>query len=90
VVFTQNNRLFLIECKTKRFEGADRAGFNDEPIYKLENLRDAAGGVYGKGMLVSYQRLTDAQKRRLTANKLSFCDGSDLKNLRGRIAQWIK
>lgn len=90
VVFTHNNRLFLIECKTKRFEGADRASFNDEPIYKLENLRDAVGGVYGKGMLVSYQRLTDAQKRRLSANKLSYCDSTDLKNLKSRITQWIK
>jgi len=89
VVFTYNNRLFLIECKTKRFEGADRGIFNNEPIYKLENLRDAAGGIYGKGMLVSYQKLTDAQKTRLSANRLAFCDSSDLKNLKSRIAKWI-
>ncbi|HQJ95370.1 MAG TPA: DUF1887 family CARF protein [Syntrophorhabdaceae bacterium] len=90
VVFTHNNRLFLIECKTKRFEGADRASFNDEPIYKLENLRDAAGGVYGKGMLVSYRSLTEAQKLRLKANRLEFCDALDIKNLSERLIQWIK
>ncbi|MCX8023440.1 MAG: DUF1887 family CARF protein [Syntrophorhabdaceae bacterium] len=89
VVFTHNNRLFLIECKTKRFEGTDRLTSNDEPIYKLDSLRDAAGGIYGKGMLVSYQRLTDAQKTRLSANKLAFCDSTDLKYLKNKIAQWI-
>lgn len=89
VIFTHNNRLFLIECKTKRFEGADRAGTNDEPIYKLKNLRDAAGGIYGKGMLVSYQRLTDVQKTRLSANRLAFCDGKDLKDLKNKILEWI-
>lgn len=90
VVFIHNNRLFLIECKTERFEGIDKEVSTSDPIYKLESLRDAAGGVYGKGMLVSYQRLTDTQKRRLAANKLFYCDSTDLKNLKSRIAQWIR
>lgn len=89
VVFTHKNRLFLIECKTKRFEGTDTERYGDEPIYKLESLRDAAGGVYGKGMLVSYQRLTDAQRIRLSANRLAFCDGSELKNLKNKILEWV-
>lgn len=90
VVFTLNNRLYLIECKTKRFQGKDVERAGEESIYKLDNLRDAAGGLFGKGMLVSYRRLTEAQKRRLRANRLEFCDVSDIKNLSERLKQWIK
>jgi len=90
IVFTHNNRLYLIECKTKRFEGLDIKDSNDNAIYKLDSLRDKAGGVYGKGMLVSYQRLTDEQKRRLSANRLEFCDGIELRNLKNRIQKWIE
>ncbi len=90
VVFTYQNRLYLIECKTKRFLGHDLEDGNDDVIYKLESLKEAAGGLYGKGMLVSYQRLSDAQKRRLAANRLEFCDGPALKNLKEKVKQWIK
>jgi len=89
VVFTHNNRLFLIECKTKTFRDFSLNDKNEDLVYKLESLRDAAGGVYGKGMLVSFQKLTDSQKKRLAANRLAFCDGSNLKDLRSVIAKWI-
>lgn len=55
VVFTNNNQLYLIECKTKKFDSEDDAR-NADPIYKLDSLKDAAGGIYGKGMFVSYKR----------------------------------
>lgn len=90
VVFTLNNQLFLIECKTKRFEGNDIEDKSSDPIYKLGSLKDSAGGLFGKGMLVSYRKLTDDQKKRLNANRLEFCDGPTLKNLKDRIRQWIK
>lgn len=90
VLFTHENRLYLVECKTKRFLGADRKETNDESIYKLENLKETAGGLYGKGMLVSYKRLTDTQKKRLKGYKLEYCDNADLKNLKERIQQWIR
>jgi hypothetical protein len=90
VLFTHHDQLYLIECKTKRFEGTDRGAGNEDPIYKLESLKDTAGGLYGKGMLVSYKRLTDVQKKRLKAYRLEYCDNTDLKNLKERIRQWIK
>ncbi len=90
VVFTKNNRLYLIECKTKRFEGEDKEPNNIDTIYKLDSLRDAAGGLFGKGMLVSYRKLTSEQKKRLKANKLDYCDRSNLKNLSQKIKEWVK
>jgi len=90
VLFTYSNRLYIIECKTKRFTGKNVNNFGEDSIYKLDSLRDAAGGLYGKGMLVSYRRLTDDQKRRLKANRLEFCEGRNIKNLRDIIKQWIQ
>jgi len=90
VVFTVDNRLYLIECKTKRFQGRDIEQTGEESIYKLDSLRDAAGGLYGKGMLISYRKLTDEQKRRLKANRLEYCDGPNLKNLKEKIRKWIQ
>ena len=90
VVFTRNNRLYLIECKTKRFAGSDLEGSTEDLIYKLESLKDAAGGLYGKGMLVSYRKLTDAQKRRLKLNGIEYCDGLELKNLQAKLKAWVK
>jgi hypothetical protein len=90
VIFTCNNQLYLIECKTKRFMGEDRELEGSDSIYKLDSLRDAAGGLFGRGMLVSYKKLTDYQKKRLKANKLNYCDHSHLKQLGQKIKEWIK
>lgn len=89
VVFTHGNRLFLIECKTKRFDENEENQNDQDLIYKLESLRDAAGGLYGKGMLVSYRPLTDAQKRRLKANRLEFCDGPALHMFEEKLKRWV-
>lgn len=90
VVFTVNNQLYLIEGKTKRFTGNDKKETTSDPIYKLDSLRDAAGGLFGKGMLISYKQLTPEQKERLSANRLNYCDGPALKNLDQKIKEWIK
>ena len=90
VIFTMKNRLYIIECKTKRFEGEDREPTSADPIYKLDSLRDAAGGLFGKGMLVSYRKLTADQKKRLKVNRLDYCDGPNLKNLSQKIKEWIQ
>lgn len=89
IVFTMNNQLYLIECKTKRFVGNDKEASNADPIYKLDSLIDSAGGLFGKGMLVSYKKITDEMKDRLKANKLEFCEGNALKNLAVQIRQWL-
>jgi len=90
VIFTMKNRLYIIECKTKRFEGEDREPTSADPIYKLDSLRDAAGGLFGKGMLVSYRKLTADQKKRLKANRLDYCDGPNLKILSQKIREWTQ
>lgn len=90
VVFTHKNKLYLIECKTGLFEGANRETLGSEVVYKLDSLKDSAGGLYGKAMIVSFRPLTDDMKKRIEANRIKFCEGSNLKLLPEKIKQWIR
>jgi hypothetical protein len=90
VLFTVRNRLYLIECKAKYFKDQQHAPFEVETIYKLDSLRDAAGGIFGTGMLVSYRKLPDYMISRLRAIKLEKCDGPEIKNLAMRLKLMIQ
>ncbi|NOI57578.1 DUF1887 family protein [Vibrio coralliilyticus] len=52
VASVANNKLHIIECKTKgmRDDG-------DDTLYKLESLRDLLGGLQARAMLVSFRPL---------------------------------
>jgi|JI10StandDraft_1071094.scaffolds.fasta_scaffold86633_4 hypothetical protein len=84
VVFTYQNRLFLIECKTASFRDEDKGS---NIIYKLNTLKDFAGGLFGKGMLVSFQPLSSWNKKRLSDYRLDYTE--DLVNLKMRLESWI-
>ncbi|HSW62253.1 MAG TPA: DUF1887 family CARF protein [Dissulfurispiraceae bacterium] len=90
VLFTVRNRLYLIECKTKYFKEEQTTPFTVETVYKLDSLRDAAGGLFGKGMLVSYRALPDDMKSRLRAIKLEYCEGAGIRNLAVRLKLMIQ
>jgi len=87
VVLLHHNRLFLIECKT----GAQgRDGQRDTGIiYKLDHLKEAAGGLYARGMLVSARPITRAQQQRLDANRLRGIGPADLPHLAQHLREWI-
>lgn len=85
VVFTYLNRLFLIECKTSNFRHGDK-GVN--VIYKLNTLKEFAGGLFARGMLVSFQDLSNHHKNRLKEYKLHFSE--ELKDLDTKIQNWIR
>lgn len=88
VVFTRDNTLFMIECKTKRFSSNN--GLGADTIYKLDSLKNKAGGLFGKGMLVSYRKLSGELKKRLHENRLHFCDAETLQGLPKILAEWVK
>ena len=90
VVFTSNNRFFMIECKTSRLEGPDREERTSDVIYKLDSLKERAGGIYGKAMLVSYRKVPQYARERMKTNNIEWCDGASLKELKRKIKEWIK
>lgn len=91
VAFLCRNRLFIVECKTKRFQRvADR--LNDpaaETLYKLDSLRKT-GGLRTRGILVSFMPVADLHKQRAEANTIMVIDQSCLPRLKECLVKALK
>ena len=89
VVFLHNNRLHIIECKTRRFRevGEDSAGA--EALYKLDALRDLMGGLQARAMLVSYRDLPGHDRTRAADLGIAVCAGAQLRNLKQHLTNFM-
>lgn len=90
VTFLADNKLYIIECKTKKFDqsgnpDSDAAGV----LYKLDTLRDYLGGVGAKAMLVSYRDISKVQKERAEEFSVRICDGNSIVNIGAVLRRWI-
>jgi hypothetical protein len=91
VVILAENRLYLIECKTKRFgDEPEQGGAGADAIYKLDHLADIIGGLQARAMLVSYQPVDDGTRRRARAQRIELCAGAELRKLEERLKTWIR
>ncbi len=91
VVILCNNKLYIIECKTKRFKSikhADSPGA--EALYKIDTLQDVFGGLNANGMLLSYLRFSDYDRSRAKDLNIRVCDYTQLIHLRDEINQWMQ
>lgn len=86
VAILARNRLHLIECKTRNFQGEDSHGTN--ALYKLDSLA-AIGGLNTRGMLLSYRRLNDADRQRAKDLKIKVIEGGDLSKLKDILRDWV-
>jgi len=89
VVFTHANRLYIVSCKTSRLD-RDQDGPGKKALYELDSLADKAGGLFGRAMLVSARRLSEADRNRARRMQIEVCDGRDLLRLRDRLRQWVR
>ena len=87
VAFLANNRLYIIECKTKRFEDGSAGS---EALFKLDTLTDLLGGLHARGMLVSFQPLREVDLRRAADLQIEVCCGPELAELTSRLEQWVE
>jgi hypothetical protein len=80
-----NNKLHIIECKTKgmRDDG-------DDTLYKLESLRDLLGGLQARAMLVSFRPLRHNDITRAEDLGLALIGPDELKDLKTHLAAWFK
>ena len=78
LALTASNRLYVIECKTKRAD-VDTARM-DDAIYRLETLRQGMGGALGRAVLVSYRPLREADRRRCHKADIALIESHDLPN----------
>ncbi len=84
------NKLYLIECKTKRFNNNGKPdGGAVQAIYKLDNLIDMYGGVFGKGMVVSVFNMSPADKKRAEKNNIKVITLLELKQFQKHLSDWI-
>ncbi|MDN3610360.1 DUF1887 family protein [Vibrio ostreicida] len=80
-----NNKLHIIECKTKgmRDDG-------DDTLYKLESLRDLLGGLQARAMLVSFRPLRYNDITRAEDLGLALIGPDELKDLYTNLSLWFK
>jgi hypothetical protein len=86
VTFLKNNRLHLIECKTKKFVGEYTKGA--ETLYKMDTLRDL-GGQQTRSLLVSYQNIPPYDEQRARDLRIKVLDHRLLQKLEYELLQWI-
>lgn len=79
-----NNKLHIIECKTKgmRDDG-------DDTLYKLESLRDLLGGLQARAMLVSFRPLRHNDITRAEDLGLALIGPDELKDLKAHLRTWF-
>ncbi len=84
VVTVVNNKLHIIECKTK---GMSING--DETLYKLESLRDLLGGLQARAMLISFRALRYHDVSRARDLGLALIGPEQLPNLKQHLLNWF-
>jgi len=86
VALLHNNRLFLIECKTRRFRGNQGAG--SKALYRMDSLK-IMGGITAQAMLASYRRLSASHHRRAEDLQIDLIVGDELLNIEQRLEKWL-
>ncbi|USH03627.1 DUF1887 family protein [Grimontia kaedaensis] len=79
-----NNKLHIIECKTK---GMSSDG--DDTLYKLESIRDLLGGLQARAMLVSFRPLRHHDITRATDLGLALIGPDQLGDLKTHLHEWF-
>ena len=89
ITFLKDNRLYIIECKTKRFSAKDQGGGADT-LYKLDTLKDLLGGLQAKAMLISFTQPNDYDVQRAGDLRLALCCYNELPKLTEKLLAWVK
>ncbi len=90
VLFTHNNRLHLISCKTSNPERQTATGSRaTEALNELDTLADRAGGLFGRAMLVSAHKLSAFDQERAKKMKICLVDGVEVLRLKTHLQTWL-
>ncbi len=90
VVCLRNNRLHLIECKTRRLNEKGEDSPAAGAVYKLDALTDVVGGLRARSMLVSYRALEDYEHRRAESLDVKVCDGRKLRDIDRYLREFLR
>lgn len=89
VVFMARNRLFVIECKTARLDGAASERANNA-LFKLADVSRRVGGSERRAMLVSYRALDSHEWDLATALKIEVIAENRIVELPARLKKWVE
>lgn len=90
VIAMINNRLHIIECKTRKFTHKNNANTpGSAAVYRMETLKESLGGSSGKAMLISYQKLSRYTQQRAKDLDIYCCSHMQLKNLKEHLYRFI-
>ena len=90
VALLRDNRLYLLECKTKRYSGNNKKHDEGaEVLYKLDSIRDLLGGIQARAMLVSFNKLKKHHRDRAKELHVEYCGHEDLRFLEEKLQHWI-
>jgi len=81
VVVLRDNRLHIIECKTRRFQGTGEDSPGAEALYRLDALRDLMGGLQARAMLVSFRDLAGHDRTRAADLQILVCAGEQVSRI---------
>ncbi|ASK77655.1 hypothetical protein CF386_00400 [Paraphotobacterium marinum] len=84
IVVIVNNKLHIIECKTKDM----RSG--DDTLYKLESLREFFGGIQSRAMLLSYREVRNYDLSRADDLNIKIIGPNDFHCIKKEILSWFK
>jgi len=105
VALISDNRLYIIECKTKLFlnnKNKSKKNTNNikkdndtefpaaDALYKLGTLRDHLGGANAKAMLISYNNISYKDQQRAKELGIQICVSGGLRNLKSVLKKWIQ
>lgn len=84
-VFVRNNILYLVECKTCKMNDV---GKSRDIVYKLDSLHDKIGGVFARGILISFSPIEQKERRHLEKNNLIVIDAiNEIKKLQETLTE---
>lgn len=83
------NRLYIIECKTRRWGDGEAYGPGANALYRLDALADLLGGLQARAMLVSYRDLPGHVLGRAADLRIQLCDGPRLPELPALLRRWL-
>lgn len=84
-VFVRNNILYLVECKTCKMNDI---GKSRDIVYKLDSLHDKIGGVFARGILISFCSIEKKERRHLEKNNLIVIDAiNEIKKLQETLTE---
>ncbi len=85
VVALVNNKLHVIECKTKKIDRGD----GNNTLYKLDSLAEKLGGLKAKAALVTFFPIRDSEMRRAIELDIKIFSVAELSQLKQQLKSWL-